>query len=108
MSAYQMYRQHVRRRVHGPDVIEFVLKDTLFPRAVGCCLSEVDASLAVLPRPQLARERAQRVLRLVQSAATDKLEVMSLHQLMDELQIDIAAIDNAIRSTWFLPEEAYA
>ena len=34
LSAYQMYRQKVRRRIDGPDVIAYLLKDTQFPRAI--------------------------------------------------------------------------
>jgi uncharacterized alpha-E superfamily protein len=107
-SAYQMYRQHVRRRVHGPDVIEYIMKDTLFPRAVVHCLSEVHVSLGVLPLPQLAQGRTEELMQRVRNAETDTLNLAVLHDLIDALQIDIAAIHAAIGTTWFLPEEKYA
>ena len=50
LSAYQMYRQKVRRRIYGPDVIAYLLKDTQFPRAIAFSLREIGAALAMLPR----------------------------------------------------------
>ena len=50
LSAYQMYRQKVRRRIYGPDVIAYLLKDTQFPRAIAFSMRELGAALAMLPR----------------------------------------------------------
>ncbi len=50
LSAYQMYRQKVRRRIDGPDVIAYLLKDTQFPRAIAFSMREIGAALAMLPR----------------------------------------------------------
>ncbi len=41
LSAYQMYRQYVRRRVTGEDVVGFLLLDRDFPR-VGDALRRAD------------------------------------------------------------------
>ena len=40
LTGYQMYRQHVRLRIRGPDVLSFLLQDQLFPRSVACCCTE--------------------------------------------------------------------
>ena len=55
ISAYQMYRQNVRRRIKGPDAIAFLLQDTQFPRAVAHSLLEIqtiDPCAANEPSPQ--------------------------------------------------------
>ena len=38
LTGYQMYRQHVRLRIRGPDVLRFLLQDRHFPRAGGTSL----------------------------------------------------------------------
>ena len=58
LSAYQMYRQKVRRRIHGPDVIAYLLKDEQFPRAIAFSLRELGAALAMLPRNARAARRS--------------------------------------------------
>ena len=60
LSGYQMYRQYVRRRVRGPDVIGFLLNDTDFPRAVAHCVDQLAEALEKLPRAAAARERTLR------------------------------------------------
>ena len=50
LSAYQMYRQQVRLRVGGSDVVKFLLQDPSFPRAVSFCLQELEFCLRKLPK----------------------------------------------------------
>ncbi len=50
LSAYQMYRQYVRRRILGPDVFAFLLRDTEFPRSVTHCVEVLEQALRALPR----------------------------------------------------------
>ncbi|MEZ5583633.1 MAG: alpha-E domain-containing protein [Candidatus Competibacteraceae bacterium] len=45
LSAYQMYRQHIRLRVRGPDVLRFLLQNHQFPRSVWHCLDELEECL---------------------------------------------------------------
>lgn len=108
MSAYQMYRQHVRRRVLGSDVIEYLLKNAEFPRAVVHCLGEVAASLRKLPNPDAAIEKSDSVIAQLRAVDTSALDIAGIHALIDDLQLDIGAVHVAIQRTWFLPEEAAA
>jgi uncharacterized alpha-E superfamily protein len=108
MSAYQMYRQHVRRRVLGSDVIEYLLKNSEFPRAVVHCLGEVETSLRKLPKPEAALERTGSVIAKLRGVDTSSLDIGGMHELIDELQLDVGAVHTAIQRTWFLPEEAAA
>jgi len=54
LSAYQMYRQQIRLRVRGPDVVKFLLQDSLFPRTVYHCLNQMEFCLQKLPAPKNA------------------------------------------------------
>ena len=38
MNAYQMYRQEVRRKVVGEEVVKFLIHDKSFPRSFAFCL----------------------------------------------------------------------
>ena len=52
LTAYQMYRRHIRRRVNGPDVLRFLLQNTEFPRAVVFCLNRLNSTLLQLPHSE--------------------------------------------------------
>lgn len=107
-SAYQMYRQQVRRRVLGPDVIEFLLHDADFPRAIAHCVSEVERSVVTLPRSDMSQGVLASLQGRVRNVATADLDLNGIHDLMDSLQLDISNVHNAISETWFLPEEQSA
>lgn len=106
LSGYQMYRQYVRRRVRGPDVIAFLFLDRDFPRAVAHCLNEVAAALENLPRALPASEGLTRCLARLEDYNPAQLDVASLHKFVDEFQFDIAGINDTIAERWFHPREA--
>ncbi len=102
-SAYQMYRQHVRRRVNGEDVVRFLLQDEEFPRAVIHNLTTISKILSKLPNNAEvaglvdgARRHAMR------SRVADLLEE-GLADAIDLLQVEFAAVHDAIARTWFSP-----
>lgn len=101
LSAYQMYRQQVRVRVTGPDVLNFLLCNLYFPRSVAFCLHQLELCLVKLPRngPPLA----------VLAALNDKLRVEtrpelgreSLHRFIDELQIGFGELHRRLAKAYF-------
>jgi len=105
LSGYQMYRQYVRRRVQGPDVLAFLLQDNEFPRALNHCVNEVVAALTVLPRSEQAVACAQSMSDQLARLEPAALDNRGVHQLVDELQLKIAEINDAIATTWFYLED---
>jgi uncharacterized alpha-E superfamily protein len=103
VSAYQMYRQNVRRRIIGNDVIEFLLKDRQFPRAFSFCLISIGVSLARLPRHEAAVARVAEIHEGVEGLALERLDLAGLHQWIDQTQIAVAQLHRTIHSTWFAP-----
>jgi len=103
ISAYQMYRQNVRRRIKGPDAIAFLLQDTQFPRAVAHSLLEIQDALQNLPRNDATLRAVGRARRLCDSEVGE-LAGDNLHQFIDDLQAEIAAVHAQVDSTWFAPE----
>lgn len=101
LTAYQMYRRHVRQRVRGPLVLRFLLQNREFPRSVTFCLNKIAHTLPQLP-PSRATERVvQRTNALLLDANIDKLVDTGLHEFMDEIQLNIAKLHSAIAEAYF-------
>jgi uncharacterized alpha-E superfamily protein len=107
LSGFQMYRQHVRRRVSGALVMQFLLQDRQFPRAVAHALGEVESSLANLPRNELPLRFIAQVKRHVQDADIDSLlKPEDLHQFLDQIQKEMAETHDSIVDNWFRLDRA--
>ncbi len=102
-SAYQMYRQHVRRRVNGEDVVRFLLQDGEFPRATIHNLTTIGKVLPKLPNNAAVAELVEEAQRQVMQSQVADLVEHGLTDYIDRLQIRFAAIHEAITQTWFLP-----
>lgn len=103
LSAHQMYRLNVRRRVKRENVVDFLLRDLHFPRAVAHTLAEVQACLEQLPKNDMPLRSITRVRRHVAETESHKLVGEALHRFIDELQLDLAETHGMISKTWFLP-----
>ena len=104
LSAYQMYRQHVQQIVNSKDVVEFLLKDGDFPRAVIYNLNELKVLLKTLPRHGKASTQVNKALRVVRTADIAMLLERGLLEHIDAMQIEIGSIHQKIAQTWFLPQ----
>jgi len=103
LSAYQMYRQKVRRRVHAPDVILFLFKDQQFPRSVAFSLRELGAALSSLPRNGGPLIRLGALRRMLAVFEVTQLDVAALHQWNDDAQLALGELHGLVHATWFEP-----
>jgi len=104
LSAYEMYRQKLRVRVKGTDVVKFLLQDNEFPRSVLFSLMVLESCLARLPKNEDALRHLARLQRKIKSA--DVYELLEehnkgLHALIDELQIDLGHLHGSVTATYF-------
>jgi len=106
LSAYQMYRQHVRNRVVGDSVIAYLLKDLAFPRAVAHTIAEAEGALAHLPRNDAALRSTARMRRRINDVDPPKLSLDEMHSLIDEFQGLLSEVHEQICATWFRIEQA--
>jgi uncharacterized alpha-E superfamily protein len=109
LSAHQMYRQYVRRRILPDQVLGFLLRDMLFPRAVAHTLGEIASCFEkYLPHSEEPLRAVLRLQRLVAEADAATLRAAGLHDFIDRLQLEFGNLHQLISSTWFLlePEEA--
>ncbi len=106
LSADQMYRQHVRWRIEGKQVVRYLLRDTLFPRAVARCLTEMVSSFNHLPRSDNAVRSVACLQRMLNEVNIDSMVAQELHKFIDDLQTEMGNIHEHIVSTWFKLESA--
>jgi uncharacterized alpha-E superfamily protein len=103
LAAYQMYRQKVRRRITGADVIQYLLKDTQFPRAFAFSLREIGASLASLPRHVDPLKKLGDLRRMLAVFDVASANIAMLHRWNDDAQVMLAELHSLIHATWFEP-----
>lgn len=105
LNALLMYRQHVRSRVQGDDVLNYLLRDTSLPRSVACCISDIADSIGSLPNHDLLPEKVGELERYVQSIDTRKTTQQQLRSILDDLQSRLGGLHNDISQNWFLVQE---
>jgi len=101
LSAYQMYRRHVSVRVRGTEVVEYLLKDPHFPCTVQHCLGEIEGCLATLSNNNAAMRAVRRAWRRVAAMQFEGLRPAVLHEYLDQVQADLAAIHSAVSEQYF-------
>lgn len=101
LTAYQMYRQHMRLRVQGSDVLRFLLLDDDFPRSFRYALSRIADCLRRMPRNKPLIAQVNRIGEEVTAANLGELAVNGLHEFMDLLQIRFAELHAAIDANYF-------
>jgi len=106
LSGYQMYRQYVRRRVNGSDVIGFLMADPLFPRSVAYCNIEVASAIACLPRSRTPARGCEAIHELQRAVDPSRLDPAALHDYIDQLQRAFASLNDEVVTTWFAPADA--
>jgi uncharacterized alpha-E superfamily protein len=101
LTGYQMYRRSVREPVRRRDVLEFLFKERRFPRAILHCLGEIEGCALALRKNAAVVARIREVAQSVEEADPGALEQAELHRFIDQLQLGLAGIDEAIRETYF-------
>ncbi len=105
LSAYQMYRLSVQRNVSPEDVLKFLFQSLIFPRSVAHCLGEIESSMRLLPDNEAALKTTSRVQRRLKARNFHDLVGKELHDFIDELQIQLVDVHDAITDNWFSPGE---
>ncbi|MCY4362132.1 MAG: alpha-E domain-containing protein [Gammaproteobacteria bacterium] len=102
LSSYQIYRQHVKVRPNGEDVVDFLLKYVDAPRSVSHCLEEIHTHLVRLPGNDLPLQTLVRTRDMVVDADTiTMMEQGGLHGFIDEIQLGLNDIHAQVEQAWF-------
>lgn len=100
LSAFQMYRQHVRGRVYGTDVINYLLKDSDFPRAVIHCLNQIQECTEKLPDGLPIANNIEKIKKTLIRYNIDSSS-SNINKYIDLLQLEFIKIDNQVTAKWF-------
>lgn len=103
VSGFQMYRQYRQPQVIGNEVVDFLLRDTAFPRAIAYCLQQSMKGCESLPRPARTRTAISAAMELLEADHEQEQTASSISESMDVLQTKFAGIHAAVVATWFLP-----
>jgi len=103
LTAYQMYRQHVKMRVRGPQVLKFLLQTDEFPRSFSHCLRQVQLCLGELPEHDVLLRHVLSMRRNIKEADMDYFAKTGagLHEYIDQLQAQLAELHDAISARYF-------
>jgi uncharacterized alpha-E superfamily protein len=105
-SAFEMYRKSYGR-IAPSSVVEFLVLDREFPRAIQHCVMHAEASLSALtgsPPGAFANAAEQRLGRVrAELGYTPIQEIMGvgLHEFLDTFQQRLNQVDDAIYDTFF-------
>ncbi|WP_455365526.1 alpha-E domain-containing protein [Kaarinaea lacus] len=101
LSAYQSYRQEVQTTVSRGSVLQFVMQNKDFPRAILHCLSEIQNSTQKLPRHLKPLRALNRTIRMVETTNVSALNSKELHEFMDNVQLDVANFNKHFSDNYF-------
>ncbi|MFO7542209.1 MAG: alpha-E domain-containing protein [Thiobacillus sp.] len=101
LTGYQMYRRSVQEPVRRRDVLEFLFKERLFPRAILHCLGEIEGCAQSLKKNAKVLASIRDVALSVEKVKPGEISQTELHQLIDRLELGLANVDEAIRETYF-------
>ncbi|KJV06813.1 alpha-E domain-containing protein [Methylocucumis oryzae] len=102
LNALLMYRQHVRSRIKGDDVLSFLLLDPNLPRSVCRCIIEMLDCVGDLPNNQAVPDCLHELKQFVYAIDTKQTSQLQLRAVLDQLQTHLNACHQQIASTWFL------
>jgi uncharacterized alpha-E superfamily protein len=107
VSAYNMHRQQYRSLTPS-SIIEFLILDRMFPRAVGHCIRQAELSLYEISGNNITNGFGNSPERLISKLRTDieftetaDIFRAGLHQYLDNLQTRVNDIGAAIFQTYF-------
>lgn len=100
LTAYQMYRQSTNVSVRRAEVLKFLFLSEVFPRAVTHCLGDLEDGIQSLPRNAVALAALARARQLVKTDTT-AMSQMDLHQFIDQVQIGLNGVCQALSDSYF-------
>lgn len=101
LAADQAYRRQVQARIQGAAVLGFLLRGEGFPRSVAHSLSTVGSSLDGHARQADVRVACEAAQSTIEDARVRSLAWEGLTEWIDELQVDLGRLHDALTATYF-------
>jgi len=104
IAAYQMYRQSIKRRVTGVDVIRYLILNDDFPRSLWYCTNTISIFSSFLPKNENVDKTVNDLQNFINGFTFSEVDENKIHCLMDEIQKRLINLGNEIDSAWFNTE----
>ncbi|MFC3203615.1 alpha-E domain-containing protein [Alteromonas oceani] len=101
LTAYQMYRQEMRIRINRADVLEFLINNKQFPRSLQHGLMQIGKCLLELPKSDSISKQVEALSEELQQLDTHELTQDRLHEVIDDIQLGVVKLHQAIDSQYF-------
>jgi uncharacterized alpha-E superfamily protein len=101
VSGFQMYRQYCHPQVKGGRVIDFLVHDEDFPRALSACLGAARRSAVSLPGSGPVIDALDAAGNLIAGTRIPGLDAAGISAAMDEMQKKLGDVHGAAARTWF-------
>jgi len=105
-SSHDAYRKFYVAQVEPDKVVEFLILNEFFPRSIRFCAQSLNDALRRISGckeehfTNLAEKLAGRLVAELNYSALEDIKTVGMHQYMDELQIKLNAIGEAIFQTY--------
>ncbi len=106
LYAMQSYLFSTQGQVERGPVLQFLFANEAFPRSYAGCLRSLRFGLRHLPRNVAPARVCERIARRLKAARPQRLDGTALHDFIDDCQIQLNALHEAISITYFHFEPA--
>lgn len=105
LNADQPFRRAMRSSIRGVPVVQFLMGNEQFPRAIGFCLSKIGACAERLPKSEPVVERAMAIHTEIERLLQAEEFGASFRDDLNDLQVSLAEVHSLIQTTWFLTDK---
>lgn len=108
-SALEMFRKR-HGRISPRKVAQFLILDTEFPRAIHYCLGRAQESLHTITGTKIgsfvnpAEQRLGLLCSRLNFSTVEEIIALGMHRYLDEMQVELNEIGNAIYETFCAPK----
>jgi uncharacterized alpha-E superfamily protein len=105
-SSHDAYRKFYVAQVEPDKVVEFLILNEFFPRSIRYCVGELNTALRSISGSKeehfsnLAEKLAGRIVAELNYSALEDIKTVGMHKYMDEIQIKLNNIGEAIFQTY--------
>jgi len=102
LNALLTYRQTMRSRINGDDVLNFLILNKNLPRSISYCLIEICDCINKLPNHNDLPKQLAELETYVQAIDIHETTQLQLRGILDGLQNKIGELHGHISDNWFL------
>ena len=101
LNARQSYQAAIGAPISRSLVLEFLLREPGLPRSCAYCLTAMRRHIRSLPRHEAPLRACDRTAAFFASVDLGALDRESLHRFLDECQMRLGQLHEAVAETWF-------